>query len=252
MIKGSTGDYKSIFTIDMKGSTLALRLLMLTGTLVLTAPALCLSSQAKVIPNSTAVVRTETEVLPEIALDINDIAETAEAISDADILTDCFVVVSSDGESIDEAQTLAKANAIKSQDLRAQIVNYAKQFVGGRYRYGGTSLQSGVDCSGFVINVYKEALQDSRWSLGFDDTTADGLYRDHSRPTEDPQPGDLVFFRGEEGRMVHVAIYLGQGDGELVIIDASSLPETNKVMVRRIAADRSDIAGFAVMELVAK
>ena len=52
--------------------------------------------------------------------------------------------------------------------------------------------------------------------------------------------------------MVHVAIYLGQGDGELVITDASSLPETNKVMVRRIAADRSDIAGFAVMELVAK
>lgn len=141
-------------------------------------------------------------------------------------------------------------------ELRESIVAVAKCYFGVPYEWGGQSFwwqeDATVDCSGFVINVYKEALQDSRWSLGFDDTTADGLYRDHSRPTEDPQPGDLVFFRGEEGRMVHVAIYLGQGDGELVIIDASSLPETNKVMVRRIAADRSDIAGFAVMELVAK
>lgn len=141
-------------------------------------------------------------------------------------------------------------------ELRESIVAVAKCYFGVPYEWGGQSLwwqeDATVDCSGFVINVYKEALQDSGWSLGFDDTTADGLYRDHSRPTEDPQPGDLVFFRGEDGRMVHVAIYLGQGGGELVIIDASSLPETNKVMVRRIAADRSDIAGFAVMELVAK
>lgn len=141
-------------------------------------------------------------------------------------------------------------------ELRRSLVAVAKCYIGVPYEWGGQSFwwqeDAIVDCSGFVINVYKEALQDSRWSLGFDDTTADGLYRDHSRPTEDPQPGDLVFFRGEEGRMVHVAIYLGQGDGELVIIDASSLPETNKVMVRRIPCDREDLAGFAVMELVAK
>ena len=204
MIKGSTGDYKSIFTIDMKGSTWALRLLMLTGTLVLTAPALCLSSQAKVIPNSKAVVRTKTEVLPEIALDINDIAETAEAISDADILTDCFVVVSSDGESIDEAQTLAKANAIKSQDLRAQIVNYAKQFVGGRYRYGGTSLQSGVDCSGFVMNIFGHF----GIHTGRDSRTQASVSRTIS--IAEIQPGDVVFY-STGGRIDHVAIYIGDG-----------------------------------------
>ena len=141
-------------------------------------------------------------------------------------------------------------------DLRESLFAVASRYIGIPYEWGGQSFwweeDATVDCSGFVINVYKEALQDSGWSLGFDDTTADGLYRDHSRPTEDPQPGDLVFFRGEEGRMVHVAIYLGQVDGELVIIDASSLPETNKVMVRRIPCDREDLAGFAVMELVAK
>lgn len=141
-------------------------------------------------------------------------------------------------------------------ELRESIVAVAKCYIEVPYEWGGQSFwwQEGasVDCSGFVINVYKEALQDSGWSLGFDDTTADGLFRQYTRPTDNPLPGDLVFFSGEDGRMVHVAIYLAREGEELVIIDASSLPETSRVLVRCIPCDRRDLAGFAVMRLTRK
>lgn len=51
---------------------------------------------------------------------------------------------------------------------------------------------------------------------------------------------------------MHVAIYLAREGRELVIIDASSLPETSRVMVRRIPCDRKDLAGFGVMMLTRK
>lgn len=141
-------------------------------------------------------------------------------------------------------------------DLRESLFAVAQCYIGVPYEWGGQSFRwqedATVDCSGFVINVYKEALLDSGWSLGFDDTTADGLFRQYTRPTDDPLPGDLLFFSGEEGRIVHVAIYLAREGRELVIIDASSLPETSRVMVRRIPCDRKDLAGFGVMMLTRK
>ena len=141
-------------------------------------------------------------------------------------------------------------------ELRESLFAVAQCYIGVPYEWGGQSFwwqeDATVDCSGFVINVYKEGLQGSGWSLGFDDTTADGLFRQYSMATADPLPGDLVFFSGEDGRMVHVAIYLAREGEELVIIDASSLPETSRVMVRRIPCDRRDLAGFAVMKLTRK
>lgn len=141
-------------------------------------------------------------------------------------------------------------------DLRESLFAVAQCYIGVPYEWGGQSFwweeDATVDCSGFVINVYKEALLDSGWRLGFDDTTADGLSRQYTRPTDDPLPGDLLFFSGEEGRIVHVAIYLAREGRELVIIDASSLPETSRVMVRRIPCDRKDLAGFGVMKLTRK
>lgn len=37
-----------------------------------------------------------------------------------------------------------------------QVVNYAKKYVGNKYKYGGTSLTKGADCSGFTLAVYKK------------------------------------------------------------------------------------------------
>lgn len=80
------------------------------------------------------------------------------------------------------------------------VVNYALQFVGNPYVYGGTSLTNGTDCSGFVMSVYANfgvALPHSSSAdrhMGYD---VGGL--------ANAQPGDLICYSG------HVAIYIGNG-----------------------------------------
>ncbi|MCH5269337.1 MAG: C40 family peptidase [Lachnospiraceae bacterium] len=90
-------------------------------------------------------------------------------------------------------------------DLRVDIVEYAKQFLGNRYVYGGTSLTNGVDCSGFTMAVYKHfgiSLSHHSGSQAKEGTkiTADQL-----------QPGDLVFYANSSGTINHVAMYIGNG-----------------------------------------
>lgn len=90
-------------------------------------------------------------------------------------------------------------------DIRVDLVEYAKQFVGNPYVWGGTSLTRGADCSGFVMSVYKNF----------------GITLSHSSRAQanegtrisysDIQPGDLVFYANSSGTINHVAIYIGGG-----------------------------------------
>ena len=92
----------------------------------------------------------------------------------------------------------------------ADIVAYARQFLGNPYVYGGTSLTNGTDCSGFTKSVYAHF----------------GVYLPHSSSAQryygvhvsysEARPGDLIFYSG------HVAIYIGGGK----IIHAST-PSTD-------------------------
>lgn len=80
------------------------------------------------------------------------------------------------------------------------VANYALQFVGNPYVYGGTSLTNGADCSGFVMSVYANfgiSLPHSSAAdrnVGYD---VGGI--------DNAQPGDIVCYSG------HVAIYIGNG-----------------------------------------
>ncbi|MBO4846634.1 MAG: C40 family peptidase [Lachnospiraceae bacterium] len=82
----------------------------------------------------------------------------------------------------------------------ASVANYALQFVGNPYVFGGSSLTNGTDCSGFVMSVYANfgvSLPHSSSgdrSVGYD---VGGL--------ENAQPGDIVCYSG------HVGIYIGNG-----------------------------------------
>ena len=141
----------------------------------------------------------------EVASDISIIAETAEAkLSDAELIGSSFLVMESDGETVNIEQTRAKADAITGQGIRSRIVDFAKQYVGGRYRYGGTSLTSGVDCSGFVMKVYEHfgiyTGRDSRTQAAASRTIS----------MAELQLGDLLFY-SSGGRINHVAIYIGNG-----------------------------------------
>lgn len=100
-------------------------------------------------------------------------------------------------------------------DIRVEIVEYAKQFLGNPYVYGGTSLTKGTDCSGFVQSVFKNfGVKLSRSSRSqVNDGTKISL--------SDLLPGDLIFYTNGSGTINHVALYIGGGQ----VIHASS-PKT--------------------------
>ncbi|WP_024293944.1 C40 family peptidase [Lacrimispora indolis] len=80
-----------------------------------------------------------------------------------------------------------------------QVVAYAKQFLGNPYVYGGTSLTSGADCSGFVLSVYKQ------FGINLPRTSEDqGQAGIDVGGIENARPGDLVSYIG------HIGIYVGQ------------------------------------------
>ena len=92
------------------------------------------------------------------------------------------------------------------------VVNYALQFVGNPYVWGGNSLTKGCDCSGFVHQVYKYfGYNLVRYSLSF-------LYEGVAVSKSEMKPGDIVVYpRNSEG-IGHVAIYMGNG----LIVEAQS------------------------------
>lgn len=85
-----------------------------------------------------------------------------------------------------------------------EIANYAKNFVGNPYKWGGTSLTRGADCSGFVYTIYQQfGYKVPRVSR--DQAKGAGKKVDIS----DRQPGDLIFYTNSNGVVNHVAIYIG-------------------------------------------
>lgn len=80
-----------------------------------------------------------------------------------------------------------------------ELVNYALQFVGNPYKWGGNSLTEGCDCSGFVKLVYEH--------FGFDTPRYSQSFKTYGKPVafENIQAGDIVVYPG------HVGIYMGNG-----------------------------------------
>lgn len=147
----------------------------------------------------------ELEVL-EVAEDwIKVSIDGEEAYVSAD-----FVAVE---EKLDTAVTMSELRYGQGvSDLRVDIVEYALQFVGNPYVYGGTSLTKGTDCSGFTMSVYKNfgiSISHSSRAQANEGTkiTADEL-----------QPGDLIFYANSAGTINHVAMYIGNGQ----VVHASS------------------------------
>ncbi len=100
--------------------------------------------------------------------------------------------------TIDAARNTAASSA--GSEMGKAVINYATQFVGNPYVYGGSSLTNGTDCSGFVMSVYSNfgvSLPHSSSALRSKGYDVGGL--------ENAQPGDIVCYSG------HVGLYVGNG-----------------------------------------
>ena len=100
-------------------------------------------------------------------------------------------------------------------DVRVDLVEYAKQFVGNPYVWGGTSLTKGADCSGFVLAVFK------KYGIALSHSSRAQANEGTKISASDLKPGDLIFYGNGKGNINHVAIYIGGGQ----VIHASS-PKT--------------------------
>ena len=87
------------------------------------------------------------------------------------------------------------------------VLFQAISLVGTPYRYGGNTPDSGFDCSGLVDFVFRDAA-----GLDLPRSTQELInFRAPEIDRSDLQPGDLVFFSPEGGRVSHVGIYVGEG-----------------------------------------
>ncbi len=86
----------------------------------------------------------------------------------------------------------------------SEIASYAQKFVGNRYKWGGTSLTKGADCSGFVQTIY------SQYGYSIPRVSSDQA-RNAGRKIDqsDRKPGDLIFYTNSKGNVNHVAMYIG-------------------------------------------
>ena len=113
-------------------------------------------------------------------------------------------VMMSEGKELETAITMTEYRYGKGvTDIQMEICEYARQFVGNPYVWGGTSLTNGADCSGFTLSVYRKygvSLPHSSKAQANCGTRID---------VSEVQPGDLVFYGGKN--IHHVAMYIGNG-----------------------------------------
>jgi cell wall-associated NlpC family hydrolase len=94
------------------------------------------------------------------------------------------------------------------RESASELVLSAMNFLGVRYRFGGTSEETGFDCSGFTRHVFENSVGLLLPRRSSEQAQAPGLL---SIRQDDLKPGDLVFFNTMRSAFSHVGIYVGEG-----------------------------------------
>lgn len=110
-------------------------------------------------------------------------------------------------EAAAQAQAQAEAEAAQTANAqrRQNLVNYALQFVGGRYVAGGNDPHTGADCSGFTRYVMQHGA-----GVSLNRSSSSQATQGRTVSASEMQPGDLIFY-GNGSRVNHVAVYIGNG-----------------------------------------
>lgn len=165
---------------------------------------------ARVEPNTDCSIWTMIAEGEELQL-LEDQGEWLKVDVDGD---ECYVA----REFVELSEQLQKAMTMTEirygegiSDVRVDMVQYACQFVGNRYVWGGTSLTNGVDCSGFTMRIYE------KYGISLPHSSrAQSGYGTKINSSE-AKPGDLFFYGNGDG-INHVAMYIGNGQ----VVHASS------------------------------
>lgn len=212
-------------------STGVIRTLLCTATLGLA----CFSAQAQ---NASTEIQREPVAAPSADVSVDDApaprtqespslsvrekaAEAAAATltallprlaaSDSMPLMDRSALFASDLSRLLANYDLSQTGVVREKDAGGKVQAMLKRaltLLGTPYRWGGTSPDSGFDCSGLVGYVFRTALGIELPRVSRDMARKSDAALISKR--EDLQQGDLVFF-GRKGRVDHVGIYVGEG-----------------------------------------
>lgn len=181
--------------------------------------------------SSTDSKETTNTQSPTGTQDSTDTKDTTDTEDSADSKDDTEEQNSADHEetkdSADEGGNQETTSDKGNATLGQQIADYAKQFVGNPYRFGGTSLTNGTDCSGFTMSVYAHF----GITIPRDSTSQRSAGRAVSYA--EAQAGDIICYAG------HVGLYIGNGQIVHASTEATGIKYSNAtyrtiLAVRRI------------------
>lgn len=109
------------------------------------------------------------------------------------------------GYQLPKAESVTELKESKGvSSTRVSIVEYAKQFLGNPYVWGGTSLTKGADCSGFTMSIY------GHYGVSLPHSSSAQSRMGTKVSSDELKPGDLLFY-GSGKSVSHVAMYIGGG-----------------------------------------
>jgi len=161
--------------------------------------------------NEEKVKQAVTEQLPvaEQTVSVPTVAAPKEEVNSNSSQNSSGVTEQENVKNNQETETVETKKDVINSSLRQEVVNYALRFVGNPYKWGGTSLTNGADCSGFVWSVYAHFNYSlSRTSRGQAGSTE---YAEVALKESELLPGDLIFYANSNGVVYHVALYIGDG-----------------------------------------
>ena len=126
--------------------------------------------------------------------------------------------------------------------IRENAYQKAKKYIGMDYEWGGQDWWYGdeIDCSGLIVNVYKEAVRNTSFNLLFDDAGVVHFLNKYTVSVKNPKRGDVIFMGDED--ITHIAILDKIKNGKVYFIDAYS--KTGKVGYRYYNIDNHKIKSF--------
>lgn len=178
-----------------------------------------LKKRLAIVTLVTAIITTEETALavgtdnlfagPQIRVEtvlgehyMEDIAKANSLISEnkGEYLNKAFADTTGFLTIKNEAKEQLKKAQEEEEKKRQEIVDYACQFIGNPYVWGGTSLINGADCSGFVQSVF------AHFGISLPRTSLSQRSAGESISYEEALPGDIICYDG------HVGIYIGNGE----------------------------------------